>query len=197
MATVGPVIHRAAAAALALVMLLAVARAGADSPRSSGRVGPTLSTTPNGRALHPAGRMTAVGDFPSGGALTPDGRFYWAVDSGHGRDDVQIVDLRTGAVVEVLPLPGAYGGIVFSPGGRAAYVSGEPIGTGHPAGPVRAEGGDAIHVFAVDPQSGRATEADPIQLPPTSGGTAQSHVGASDAAVGATPGAQLGWPQGL
>src|SRR4051794_22534336 len=189
--------HRAATAALALVMLLAVARAAADSPGSPGRVGPSLSTTPNGRALQPAGRMTTVGDFPSGGALTPDGRFYWAVDSGHGHDDVQIVDVRSGAMVQVLPLPGAYGGIAFAPGGRTAFVSGEPIGTSHPAGPVRGEGGDAIHVFSVDPASGRAVEADPIQLPPTSGGTAQSHLGASDAPGGTTPGAQLGWPQGL
>src|SRR3954465_672783 len=153
MATVGPVIHRAAAAALALVMLLAGARAGADSPGSAGRVGPTLSTTPNGRALHPAGRMTAVGDFPSGGALTPNGRFYWAVDSGHGRDDVQIVDVADGRVVQVLPLPGAYGGIAFAPGGRTAYVSGEPIGTSHPSGPVKGTAGDVIHVFSVDPSS--------------------------------------------
>ena len=174
---------RAAAAALALAMVFAVARAAAESP--------------NGRALHPAGRMTTVGDFSSGGALTPDGRFYWAVDSGHGRDDVQIVDVRSGGVIQSLPLPGAYGGIAFAPGGRTAYVSGEPIGTSHPSGPVAAPGGDAIHVFSVDPQSGRATEVGPIQLPPTSGGTAQSHVDANDAAVGATPGAQLGWPQGL
>src|SRR3954471_14122765 len=189
--------HRAAAAALALVMLLGAARAVADDPGSSGRVGPTLSTTPNGRTLHPAGRMTAVGDFPSGGAITPDGRFYWAVDSGHGRDDVQIVDVADGGIVQVLPLPGAYGGIAFSPGGRPGYVSGEPIGDSHPSGPVKGAGGDVVHVFSIDPASGRATEAEPIQLPPTSGGTAQSHVGADDAAVGATPGAQLGWPDGL
>src|SRR3954471_14129333 len=171
--------------------------AGSDAAAQSGRVGPSLGTTGYGRALHPAGRMTAVGDFPSGGALTPDGRFYWAVDSGHGRDGVDIVDVRTGGGVQSLPLPGAYGGIPSARGGRTAYVSGEPIGTSHPAGPVTAEGGDAIHVFSVDSQSGYATEVGPIQLPPTSGGTAQSHVGANDAAVGATPGAQLGWPQGL
>src|SRR5437764_12839252 len=151
-------------------MALAVARAAADS-----------STV---RALHPAGRMTTVGDFPSGGALTPDGRFYWAVDSGHGRDDVQIVDVRSGAVIQSLPLPGAYGGIAFAPGGRTAYVSGEPIGTSHPSGPVAAPGGDAIHVFALDPQSGPATQAGPIPLPPTTGGTAPSHLGASHAAAG-------------
>src|SRR3954470_16338508 len=106
---------RAAAAALALILLVAAARAAAEMP--------------DGRALQPAGRMTTVGDFPSGGALTPDGRFYWAVDSGHGHDDVQIVDVRSGAIVQVLPLPGAWGGIAFAPGGRTAFVSGEPIGT--------------------------------------------------------------------
>src|SRR2546430_15819114 len=108
---------RAATAALALVMLLAVARAGADSPGSPGRIGPSLSTTPNGRALQPAGRMTAVGDFPSGGALTPDGRFYWAVDSGHGRDDVQIVDVRSGGGGPGPAPPGAHGGVRVSPPG--------------------------------------------------------------------------------
>ena len=30
----------------------------------------------------PIGRMTTVGQFPTGGALTRDGRFYWAVGSG-------------------------------------------------------------------------------------------------------------------
>src|SRR5256885_3105810 len=178
-------------------MLLAVARAVAQSPGSSGRIGPNTSTTANGRELRPAGRMTVVGDFPSGGALTPDGRFYWAVDSGHGRDDVQIVDVASGGVVQVLPLPGAYGAVVFAPGGRTAYVSGEPIGTSHPDGPVKGAGGDAIHVFSVDTRNGRAVENEPIQLPPTSGGTAQSHLDAGDAAVGATPGSQLGWPEGL
>src|SRR4051812_7506133 len=171
--------------------------AGSDAAAQSGRVGPSLGTTGYGRALHPAGRMTAVGDFPSGGALTPNGRFYWAVDSGHGRDDVQIVDVADGRVVQVLPLPGAYGGIAFAPGGRTAYVSGEPIGTSHPSGPVKGTAGDVIHVFSVDPSSGDAAEAEPIQLPPTSGGTGQSHVDANDAAVGATRGAQLGWPDGL
>src|SRR5256885_9013491 len=113
-------------------MLLAVARAVAQSPGSSGRIGPNTSTTANGRELRPAGRMTAVGDFPSGGAITPDGRFYWAVDSGHGRDDVQIVDVADGGIVQGLPLPGAYGGIAFSPGRRTPYAAGEANRHHHP-----------------------------------------------------------------
>jgi DNA-binding beta-propeller fold protein YncE len=121
--------------------------------------------------------MTVLGDFPTGGALSPDGRFYWAVDSGHGQDDVQVVDVATGKVVQTLPLPGAYGGIAYGPDGRTVYVSGEPMGNSSPAGTTRANRGDAIHVFTVDPASGRATEAPPITLPPTQGGQAQKENG--------------------
>src|SRR3954447_8689619 len=84
--------------------------------------------TSNGRALQPAGRVTTLGNFPTGGALSPDGRFYWAVDSGDGRNDVKVVDVASGAVTQTLPLPGGYGGVAFAPGGHTAYVSGEPNG---------------------------------------------------------------------
>jgi DNA-binding beta-propeller fold protein YncE len=153
---------------------------------ASADVGPPSQLMPDGRQLEPAGRLTAVGNFPSGGALTPDGRFYWAIDSGHGHDDAQVVDVATGKVVQVLPLPGAYGGVAFSADGRSAYVSGEPQGTTQPTGPVKAPQGDAVHVFSVDTAAGTAVERDPIQLPPTSGGYAQVQWGG-----------KLGWPDGL
>jgi len=172
---------------LALVATAASARSGPSlGSRRRGRIGPAYSLTGNGRRLRPAGRMTQVGDFPTGGALTRNGRFYWAVDSGHGKDDVRVVNVATGAVVQILPLPGAYGGIAFSPDGRTAYVAGEPRGSSMPSGPTLADGGDAIHVFAVDARSGRGFEQAPIQLPPTTGGTAQR-----------TEAARLGWPIGM
>jgi YVTN family beta-propeller protein len=190
-----------AAAAVATAASLAVAAGGGATGTAVGRVGPAYDTTPNGRVLAPVGRMTTVGDFPSGGALSPDGRFYWAVDSGHGRDDVTIVDVGSGAVAQVLPLPGAYGAVAFAPGGTRAYVSGEPTGNSHPAGATMAPAGDAIHVFAVDPSNGRARELDPITLPATSGGTAQRE-GANPASFllqppGPGPSSGLGWPIGL
>ncbi|MDQ6696832.1 MAG: YncE family protein, partial [Actinomycetota bacterium] len=172
---------------VALVATAASARPGPSvGSRRRGRVGPAYSLTANGRLLRPAGRMTQVGDFPTGGALSRNGRFYWAVDSGHGKDDVQVVNVATGAVVQTLPLPGAYGGIAFSPDGRTAYVAGEPRGSSTPSGPTVADGGDAIHVFAVDGRTGRGTEQMPLQLPPTTGGTAQSQEAA-----------RLGWPIGM
>ncbi|GAC1319929.1 MAG: alkaline phosphatase family protein [Acidimicrobiales bacterium] len=166
-----------------------------------GRVGPATGTTANGRRLAAAGRVTRVGDFPSGGALSPDGRWYWAVDSGHGRNDVTIVAIATGRVVQVLPLPGAYGGVAFAPDGRSAYVSGEPRGNSRPAGPVQGADGDVIHRFVVDPANGQAREAAPIVLPATSGGTAQAEAGNPLSFVlqppGPGPSTGLAWPIGL
>ncbi len=124
-----------------------------------------ITITNTGRVLTPLGRITAVGDFPTGGALSPDGRFYWAVDSGDGYNDVQVVSVATGAVVQTLPLPGAFGQMVFAPDGGAAYVSGEPQGVHKPERPTVGAAGDVIHVFSVNPRSGAAIEQPPIALP--------------------------------
>src|SRR5713101_2914933 len=113
-------------AVICALALLTSTMARASDAGIPGEIGPALSITGNGRLLTPAGRMTVLGDFPTGGALSPDGRFYWAVDSGHGQDDVQVVDVATGKVVQTMPLPGAYGGITYAPDGRTVYVSGEP-----------------------------------------------------------------------
>jgi len=182
-------------------MTLGVTAAMASGAPAAGRVGPGAGLTANGRRLAAAGRMTTVGDFPSGGALSPNGRFYWAVDSGHGRNDVTIVDTGTGRVVQVLPLPGAYGGVAFASDGRTAYVSGEPTGNSHPAGPVQGAAGDVIHRFAVDPIHGQAWETAPITLPATSGGTAQAEAGNPLSFIlqppGPGPSSGLAWPIGL
>ena len=37
--------------------------------------------------------MTTVGQFPTGGALTRDRRFYWAVGAGRGINDIRIVNV--------------------------------------------------------------------------------------------------------
>src|SRR5207248_2842810 len=121
--------------------LTGAARAGAFT---QGEIGPSLNMTANGRLLHPAGRVTTLGNFPTGAALSPDGRFLWAVDAGHGQDDVKVVNVATGAVTQTLALPGGYVGVAFAPDARHAYVSGEPRGDTHTPleGPVKGEAGD-------------------------------------------------------
>jgi YVTN family beta-propeller protein len=144
----------------------------------------TTPTPSNGRRLQPAGRLTALGNFPTGGALTPDGRRYWAVDSGLGHNDVKIVDVRTGAVTQTLPLPGAYGGLAFNASGTRAYVSGEPLGDVPAAGPTKGNEGDVLHVFDVNPKTGSAVETNPIALPKRPASQ-----------PGGTP--LLSWPEGV
>ncbi|MEA2444552.1 MAG: hypothetical protein QOJ12_1844 [Thermoleophilales bacterium] len=180
---------RALGIAVALVCALA-AVAIADS-LTDGEIGPTLNMTGNGRLLHPAGRLTTLGNFPTGAALTPDGRFLWVVDAGHGQDDVKVVNVATGAVTQTLALPGGYVGVAFAPDGRHAYVSGEPRGDKSTPleGPVKGESGDVIHVYAVSPADGSATEQDPIALPKSSGGTAK-HSSLSSPVTDS-------WPEGL
>jgi YVTN family beta-propeller protein len=173
---------------IALAVLALAPAANAAEPATNGRIGPSLRMTGNGRQLAPAGRLTTVGNFPTGGALTPDGRFLWVVDSGHAADDVKIIKLATGDVVQTLPLPGAYGAVAFTRDGRHAYVSGEPKGSSTPAGPTKGDGGDVIHVFTVDPADGGAVEAAPIALPASTGGSGQRN---------SLPPVSNVWPAGL
>src|SRR4051795_3553875 len=99
----GALVTSLIAAAAAVVSLAGVAAAD-DTPS------PNTQLTPSGRQLDPAGRMTQVGAFPTGGALSPDGRFYWTVDSGRGATAVRVGELATGAGTQVLPTPGGPGG---------------------------------------------------------------------------------------
>ena len=157
----------------------------------SGRIGPSTGLTANGRQLNPVGRLTQVGNFPTGSAVSPDGRFLWVVDSGHGANDARVMSVATGQVVQTLPLPGAYGGIAFAPGGRRVYVSGTPRGDAAPAGPTKGNQGDVIHVFAVDPTSGNAVEQRPITLPASNGGTGRTN------SLAPVSGTGTAFPEGL
>jgi DNA-binding beta-propeller fold protein YncE len=178
--------RRALAAALltaAVVIPASVGAAADDTP------GPANSLTVSGRQLDPAGRMTAVGAFPTGGALTPDGRFYWTVDAGRGATAVRVIDVATGAVKQTLPIPGGYVGIAFAPDGRRAYVSGEPT-DGQFGKHLKGAGGDVVHVFDVNPASGAATEVAPLALPNAKDGAASQDELPAASAVNA-------WPEGL
>ncbi|MES2884031.1 MAG: bifunctional YncE family protein/alkaline phosphatase family protein [Pseudomonadota bacterium] len=121
-----------------------------------------------GRRVTPLGKLTQTGNFPTGGNLTPDGKFYWAVDTGRDVNYVWTVELATGAVKQKLPLPGGGGHVVFSPDGSKAWVPGQPDGGREfPDGtPERkAPAGNALHVYSIDPATGMATEGDPVLLP--------------------------------
>jgi DNA-binding beta-propeller fold protein YncE len=137
-----------------------------------GIIGPQLGLQNSGRELHPAGRMVDLGNFPTGGAITPDGRFYWTVSTGRGRNDIRIVDVRNARVIQTLPIPGASGGIAMDPVHPLVYVSGiADSDPGHadqqrPGLPGRQ--GDVVHVFRYG-STGRATFRRLISVPPPVG----------------------------
>ena len=165
----------AAAAALLIGCGVAAPLASAQAPADSGRIGPEQRLTGNGRQLHPLGDLTPLGNFPTGSALTPDGRTLWAANSGHGKNSISVVDVASGKVTQTLPLPGAFGGVAFTPDGRRAYVSGTPAPDDKTAAQpgLKGEGGDVLHVFDVDAASGKGTERNPVALPSVSGGSGQ------------------------
>src|SRR2546423_611449 len=105
--------------------LVGLALAAALAPPATTQIGrPGTIQTGNGRILHPAGRMTTVGAFPTGGALTPDGRFYWAIDAGHGTNYAHVIAIPSGRTVQRLKLVSGSAGVAFAPDGRHAYVAG-------------------------------------------------------------------------
>ena len=154
-------------------MVVAVGVAGvaiAANSVGTGRIGPALHITANGRVLRPPGQLVTLGHFPTGGAVTPDGRFYWTVSTGRALNDIRIVavGLKHPRVIQILPLPGASGGIAIDGRRALVYVSGIPDSTDtdqeRPGLPGR--GGDVIHVFAYSRHSGIAHEAGTIAVPP-------------------------------
>jgi DNA-binding beta-propeller fold protein YncE len=158
------------------------------------QVGPTDKVTANLRHLDPYGRLTQVGNFPGGSALTPDGRFYWTVSAGWGENGVQIVDVDSGDVLQTIKLPGASGGVTIDGVHHLAYVSGEPntdIGEYKTADDAPGAGGDVIHVFSYDPASGEATPQDVIPVPPPSSAPP------TDSFPPNVPPKQQSWPERL
>jgi DNA-binding beta-propeller fold protein YncE len=144
----------------------------------SGRIGPKNHIQNNGRLLNPFGRAVGVGNFPTGGALTRDGHFFWTLSAGRGKNDIRIVQVaktrttRAGRVVQTISMPGLSGGIVMSPDGRTAYVSGVAESDHkdqQTAADVPGKQGDVIHVFGYDRRTGRAVRQGVIPVPPPAG----------------------------
>ncbi len=110
---------------VAALVLAAGGAAIAATTIGSGRIGPSLHITGNGRLLSPPGPLVTLGHFPTGGALTPDGRFYWTVSTGRALNDIRIVAVgaSTREVIQILPLPGASGGIAIDRNALASCTS--------------------------------------------------------------------------
>ncbi|HEX5500350.1 MAG TPA: hypothetical protein VFX03_14020, partial [Thermomicrobiales bacterium] len=167
---------------LPVLIVLALALGGAalvfaGANTETGVIGPQNQIQPNGRQLHPVGKQTKLGNLPTGAALTTDGRFAWTLSAGRGRNDIRIVRVesknrkRVGKIVQTIPMPGLSGGVVMSPDGTTAYVSGTPNGgktSNSVDDSVPGREGDVIHVFKLS-HNGQAQRDGVIAVPPPPG----------------------------
>ena len=101
--------------------------AGACSPAKSNGSRATVNEPrrlPTGATLDPAGTQVDVGSFPLTVVVSPDSAHLLLLLNGWRQQGVQVVDRRTGAVVQTAEQTAAFVGLAFSPDGRTVYASG-------------------------------------------------------------------------
>ncbi|MEP7012113.1 MAG: alkaline phosphatase family protein [Acidobacteriota bacterium] len=79
---------------------------------------------PTGARLDPAGTLYDLGNLPVNALLTPGGERLVVLSSGWREQGIQVVDRRSGAVLQTLPQTAAFLGLAFSRDGKTLYASG-------------------------------------------------------------------------
>jgi YVTN family beta-propeller protein len=107
---------------------------------------------PTGATLDPVAPSHPVGNFPTAAVLSPEGDRVVLLLCGWRQpgEGIQVVDRKTGAVEQTLPLNAAFLGLVFAPDGKTLYASGG--------------NDDVVHVFRWNDR--RAEAAGTIALTP-------------------------------
>jgi DNA-binding beta-propeller fold protein YncE len=77
-----------------------------------------------GAMLDPVAQAHGVGNFPLAMVAAPGGSRLALLLCGWREQGVQIVDRKSGAVLQTLPQPAAFIGLTFSPDGKTLYASG-------------------------------------------------------------------------
>src|SRR6185295_11737830 len=77
-----------------------------------------------GARLDPAGALYDLGNLPINALVAPGGERLVVLSSGWREQGVQVVDRRSGAVLQTLPQTAAFLGLAFSKSGRTLYASG-------------------------------------------------------------------------
>jgi len=103
---------------------------------------------PTGAKLDPAGVSYDLGSMPLAMALSPGKDQIVVLLNGWREQGIQVVERSSGRVLQTIPLPAVFLGVVFSPDGRSLYVS----------------GGDQDVIYRFDWRNGAAAFADSIVL---------------------------------
>ena len=116
--------RRARVVALTLLSLAVACR---PSSPDRGRAGDDLATAPrlpNGLRLDPVAQTSTLGSMPLTMVAAPDGDRVVLLLNGWREQGIQVIDRRTGAVLQTVPQAAAFLGLAFAPDGRTLYASG-------------------------------------------------------------------------
>ncbi len=194
--------RRRIALAVAAVVFAGAALTGLAGCASGAKQSETPSPTPgiliNGRQLNPQGAQVTLGNFPTGGAATDDGRFLWTVSTGFGNNDIRIVDTTTKSVIQTVQLPGASGGIALDSARRQAYVSGITLSRWQPSlASLPGAEGSCVLVYSWAADTGKATFVRAIPVPTPAGSLALQSFPPAPQRSNAPTGTTSSWPQKL
>ncbi len=111
-----------------LLALLTLSAWGEDKPRpESAWPGVTPSGAvllPNGWTLKPAGRQTALGDFPITLAECPAEPVLAVLHAGYGDHEVVTLQAGNGKILGRVVIPETFGGLAWSADGKSLFVGG-------------------------------------------------------------------------
>ena len=128
---------------LAALLVPAAAHAATAAPADAKRL-------PTGAILDPAGTNIALGSMPLRSIASPDSARAVVLLCGYRTQGIQVVDIPSGRVTQMLPQPAAFLGVAFSPDGRVLYAS----------------GGYRDVIYRYDWRDGAATLRDSLRLSP-------------------------------
>lgn len=139
---------------------------------------PNSVTLPTGQVIAPAGRITPLQVFPTGAAVSPDGRSVLVIAGRAAtvKNDpvtfLDVVDAATGAVRQTLRVGDAFQSALYTPDGQHAYVAGGSDAVVHtfdvsaagaltPASAIAAPGCNFVSGLALSPDHGTLWAACP------------------------------------
>jgi YVTN family beta-propeller protein len=103
---------------------------------------------PNGWTLTPEGKQIPISDLPMNMELSNDGRYLLVTTNGNGVQEVDVIDVQTGVLLQQIEVKKSWLGLAFAPDGKRFFVS----------------GGDDNEVLIFNFAAGKATEAGKIIL---------------------------------
>ncbi len=84
---------------------------------------------PNGWHLTPVGRSIGVGDLPMNFAVSHDRRLIAVTNNGESDQSIELIDVATARVTDIMPIPRSWLGIEFTRDDRHLYVSAGNLNT--------------------------------------------------------------------